>query len=278
MRGGGGAGGPEKKKATIMMEQLLVGASAEEGKKRVREQEMEQNVTHEAKRLKVRTGESNRKVWLMKLPASVADVWSQIPGSGVPLGRITIENGKAALKLSGPEVADIPKDYTVDFQTESDPIRVFSLDAGSESGPSFEGIVEQRCSLRPVRSLEYKKLCYDRHRKSIMPKKTVISIEHNEGGKGNALHFVTTKGAKVKPEAGSDADTDDDYGESNMTKDELRQVMFKHFETKQFWTAKDLVRATMQPNTLVQEVLKEICIYHRRGDHRAHHELKAQFR
>ncbi|MCO5551439.1 hypothetical protein L7F22_004942 [Adiantum nelumboides] len=57
----------------------------------------------------------------------------------------------------------------------------------------------------------------------------------------------------------------------------LEDLVFKLFEQQPYWTLKQLVGETQQPEAFLKEVMSEICIYNKRGPNQGKYELKPEF-
>lgn len=65
---------------------------------------------------------------------------------------------------------------------------------------------------------------------------------------------------------------------SRMDEEQLKEMLFKHFEKHQYYTLKDLVDITKQPIGFLKEVLKEIAVYNSKSTQRNMWELKPEYR
>jgi transcription initiation factor TFIIF subunit beta len=63
-----------------------------------------------------------------------------------------------------------------------------------------------------------------------------------------------------------------------LPKDELLNAIFVLFQTNQFFTLKELIDKTQQPQIWLKEVLNEVCDFHKRGPNVQKYELKAEYK
>lgn len=55
-------------------------------------------------------------------------------------------------------------------------------------------------------------------------------------------------------------------------------MVFKAFESQEFWTAAALIKHLNQPTAFIKELLNEVAVYLPGGPHRNHYQLKPEFR
>ena len=63
-----------------------------------------------------------------------------------------------------------------------------------------------------------------------------------------------------------------------MDESELREHIFHCFESRRFWKLKELNAELQQPQDHLKKMLDELCIHHRKGEHKTQFELKPEFK
>ena len=60
-------------------------------------------------------------------------------------------------------------------------------------------------------------------------------------------------------------------------KDELLDELFELFSKRSYWTRKNLIMETEQPEDYLKSVLNEICIYNKKGQHKGFYQLNHEY-
>lgn len=63
-----------------------------------------------------------------------------------------------------------------------------------------------------------------------------------------------------------------------IPREDLENMVFKLFESKAYWSLKELTESTDQPVSFLKEVLNDICTLHRRGKYKSKYELKPEYK
>ncbi|CAK4107522.1 unnamed protein product [Aphanomyces euteiches] len=226
-----------------------------------------------------------RELYLVKLPKELGYSWNTISDSEVVLGTLKMNkrdasgNRKGLLSVNPATLSEeIPLDYRTVLAPSALPLKVFSQDGSGRM--AIEGKVTESCTLMPQPGALYKKQLGERYIKS-MQKGTVVPLESTpkqvKGG-------ITLK--IPKPRESDDEEEDDGKFISKdlqnkkikMDRDALKNVIFKQFEKRDFWPLKELNLHCHQPEAYLKEILKEICVYHKRGPNKSCYELQSHLK
>ncbi|RHY34395.1 hypothetical protein DYB32_000970 [Aphanomyces invadans] len=161
---------------------------------------------------------------------------------------------------------EIPLDYRTVLAPTNLSLKVFSQDGSGRM--AIEGKITESCTLMPQPGALYKKQLGDRYIKS-MQKGTPKQV------KGS----ITLK--IPKPRESDDEEEDDakyskekDSKKIKMDREALKNEIFKQFEKRDFWPLKELNLHCRQPEAYLKEILREICIYHKKGPNKSCYELQ----
>ncbi|GAB9468476.1 hypothetical protein Gpo141_00005792 [Globisporangium polare] len=226
----------------------------------------------------------DREVYLAKIPTALGAAWKNVQESEMMLGSIKLEKGsslgkrKGLLTVNQSTVEDgIPTEYRVEISETPLKLKVFSQDGSGRM--AIEGTVKNSCTIMAQRNDEYSKMCKQRLIKSMVKTRIVQPLEDLPRVKKARIQFTIEK---------ADADGEDETGDSKlsdkidkkvkMSKDELKNLVFHHFEERDYWPLKELNYHCRQPESFLKEVLKEICVYHRKGPNKSCYELKPQYK
>jgi len=136
----------------------------------------------------------------------------------------------------------------------------------------MEGKVVRRCEVQPISSAAYMKM-KTRHFESMQPKATTLpmeSIRNTYQAKKSAMPTEHANKLKQKKEQGMRAVA--------LDKDEVRNLVFKAFESHQYFRFNDLQKLLNQPAGVVKDVLSEVAVYCTEPPHKFEYELKPQYR
>ncbi|KAI5066414.1 hypothetical protein GOP47_0019038 [Adiantum capillus-veneris] len=226
---------------------------------------------------------ADKAVWLLKVPLRVAQSWQQQTDAGNPLAKLILtldptksEEPEFSLELAASETAGIPKDYLLSVNKDLVPTHVFS--ENPQGKLSVEGKVERKFDMKPntLVSDEYRKLCRERTDKSKLKTRTLQVLENDHGGymRPQPVMIGPTYAAKRKPTVAKAPESK----RIRIERGELEVMVFKLFEQQPYWTLKQLVNETQQPEAFLKEVMSELCIYNKRGPNQGKYELKPEFR
>ena len=233
---------------------------------------------------------NDRELYLVKVPASLGAVWKSIQESECKVGTISLGQRDAKGKRKGVLSLEenmhdktLPKEYRMDFQSAGYTAQVFSQDGSGRM--AIEGNVVDTGVIMPIRNTEYSTFCKQRLLKHMVKERYVKPIEDLPRAPATKAQF-TIDAPKVKEEEDDDdgMDVSGHHGggssskNTKMSKEELKNVIFHHFEERDFWALKELNSHVHQPEGFLKEMLKEICIYHRKGLNKSCYELKPQYK
>ncbi|GBG90943.1 hypothetical protein CBR_g51547 [Chara braunii] len=212
----------------------------------------------------------------MKVPGFVADMWRKVPSGDNELGRVRFsfdplapkEPPEFMINLAGSEAAGVPKEYSLNFTRDALHMHVFS--ETPQGMVSVDGRVDQKFDMKPVGGEEYWKLCRERQGRSMTKLRQIQWTE-----KRNILPVpvpdVTKRVTRVK------ASTTEGK-RIRQDRNDLEDVVFKLFDEQSYWPLKQLVQKTQQPVAFLKEVLNDLCIYNKRGQHQGTYELKPEYK
>uniref|UniRef100_M4BT53 Uncharacterized protein n=1 Tax=Hyaloperonospora arabidopsidis (strain Emoy2) TaxID=559515 RepID=M4BT53_HYAAE len=207
----------------------------------------------------------DREVYLAKIPTALGASWKNVQESELMLGSIKLEKKSVLGRRKGmltvnPSTleTDIPTEYRVEISETPLKLKVFSLDGSGRM--AVEGTVKNSCTIMAQRNDQYSKMCKQRLIKSMVKTRIVQPLEDLPRVKKARIQFTIEK---------PDPDADED---------ELKNLVFHHFEEREYWPLKELNFHCRQPESFLKEVLKEICIYHRKGPNKSCYELKPQYK
>ncbi|KAJ3276181.1 hypothetical protein HDV01_005629 [Terramyces sp. JEL0728] len=204
----------------------------------------------------------DRKVWLVKIPSFLADRWQQVQDSGVELGRIRIYN-ENQMTISVPEFGEseipVPKSYNL-----------------------VAGKVEHEATITPIIDEDYRRIMKARTEISAAEKKRKIVTIDDREAKKSSLVATGQNGwdsHKFGPKKRGLADK-----KERMDKDPLLDILFGMFEAKQYYSFKQLAdkyltfnSRTNQPQAWLKEILAEVCILNKKGEHAGFYELNPDY-
>lgn len=226
---------------------------------------------------------ADKPVWLLKVTPRVSQIWQQQTDAGNPLAKLilTLDPTKSdepefSLELAATETAGVPKDYLLNLNKDLVPTHVFSENPQGKLG--VEGKVERKFDMKPntLVSDDYRKLCRDRLDKSKIKTRTVQVLENDHGGfmRPQPVMIGPTYTAKKKAAVAKAPESK----RIRIERGDLELLVFKLFEQQPYWTLKQLVGETQQPEAFLKEVMSELCIYNKRGPNQGKYELKPEFR
>ncbi|KAF0695359.1 Aste57867_13793 [Aphanomyces stellatus] len=229
-----------------------------------------------------------RELYLVKLPVRIfkkelGTSWNTISDSEVVLGTLKMNkrdaqgNRKGLISVNPATLSEeIPVDYRTTLTPSALALKVFSQDGSGRM--AIEGKITESCTMMPLPGDLYKKQLGDRYIKS-MQKGTVVPLESTpkqvKGG-------ITLK--IPKPRESDDEEEEDpkfkekDSKKIKMDRDALKNEIFKQFEKRDFWPLKELNLHCRQPEAYLKEILREICVYHKKGPNKSCYELQSHLK
>eukprot|EP01027_Heterolobosea_sp_BB2_P006810 GEZU01010227.1.p1 GENE.GEZU01010227.1~~GEZU01010227.1.p1 ORF type:complete len:295 (+),score=65.89 GEZU01010227.1:69-953(+) len=256
---------------------------------------------------------SRTKVWLVKIPEFIANEWSKIKEDNVELGKVIIEKipdsnepPKITLKISDKLAAASGhvKECAMEIKSQPPPIYIISSEKDNDQGkpmfcspsifiyynmtnhrsPRFHqssvkqslfGTVEQSFIVKPSAVSEaYGALV--RTRSVETNKKVRATMATGDEARARFLK-PTSNTPKLSEKRDRAAAKQVVEKRQRIEKDELENMLFKAFESKQYWSLKELTEYTSQPVTFLKEILNELCILHKSGKHKSKYELKPEY-
>ncbi|XP_014224333.1 general transcription factor IIF subunit 2-like [Trichogramma pretiosum] len=224
-----------------------------------------------------------RVCWLVKVPKYVADRWDRAPGrievAKLKIAKhdrkkpeVSLKLSEAALALKEPDEQDIPEEHKLDYSTVvHQTIGVFSeIDKKGNSSLCLEGKIVTKMECHPNGDDKYMQLKMETIREAAIPARKAIQLEHFvQTYKPVSNHKHNIEYDKRKKSEGKKMRGD---------KDTVLSVIFKAFESHQYYNIKDLVKKTNQPVGYLKEILNEVCNYNVRNPHKNMWELKPEYR
>jgi len=231
---------------------------------------------------------SERKVWLVKVPKFLFDKWSNVKEEGIDYGKLKIKNvpnSKSAidvtLELNDRFSQDIPKNYKLQFTNYSPKKGVIPTneyiftDNGKGAGVSVEGIVHNEATISPIVDEHYKNIMQSRTLDASTPKRQTIILTKEEerearrlptknDGDSFAMQPVPKKIVKEKRQ--------------RLPHDDVIALLFQAYAEHQYWNFKGLAEYTHQPQTYLKEILGEIAQLVKRGSYSGTYELKEEYK
>jgi transcription initiation factor TFIIF subunit beta len=157
-------------------------------------------------------------------------------------------------------------------------VLIFTQDAREGHAVSLEGVVQHECRVMPYMSDDYRQMIRQRREEAERPKRTTQMFESKGsdrmvrlGGAGFSL------GEKPALMVNARKRRNEDLRRDRLPKEEVMELLFKVFETKNHWSLKELVEVTQQPVVYLKEILSELCIYNQRGPYKSLYQLKQEY-
>ncbi|KAJ8762137.1 hypothetical protein K2173_007287 [Erythroxylum novogranatense] len=237
------------------------------------------------------TVKSDRSVWLMKCPLSVAKSWQSQSSSSEshPLAKVVLSldplqaddpsSLEFTMEMAGSEVGNTPKTYSLNMFKDFVPMCVFS--ETGQGKVAMEGKVEHKFDMKPHGEdiEEYGKLCRERTNKSMIKNRQIQVIDNDRGVHMRPMPGMVgliSSSSKDKKKTAPVKQTD--MKRTRRDRAELEDIMFKLFERQPNWALKQLVQETDQPAQFLKEILNELCVYNKRGTNQGTYELKPEYK
>jgi len=216
---------------------------------------------------------ASTKVWLVKVPAFLAKAWEDASFSdNLHLGEVKIDNVNGQTKFTVTAVkptnaaSDIPKEYDMTVVNSDSVMKVFSEDISGNI--AFEGTVERKCDMKPKYTTEYRAIMKNRNELAQKKTRFIQTLEKPQ----NQPY------PKKPPKRRDSPERPEKDKFERIDKGKLLDMLFNAFETKDYWTFKQLAVITKQPHVYLKENLNEICDYNKRGANKSYYQLKEQFK
>ncbi|KAK9741550.1 hypothetical protein RND81_03G112800 [Saponaria officinalis] len=230
----------------------------------------------------VDTSNAERPVFLMKCPAVVSRTFQSSSSSSsvnnAPVAKVVFsldplrlnqdDSTQFTMELTGTNLGNVPKFFSMDMSKDFAPMSVFSESQGKIS---VEGKIKNKFDMRPrYDGIEsYGKLCRERTNKYSTKTRQIQVIGHEKP----IMHLpgILHEKKKVVVKASDTKRTRRDRGE-------MEEITFKLFEQQPNWTLKELINKTDQPEQFMKDILKDLCIYNNKGANQGSYELKPEYK
>ncbi|KAA0040614.1 general transcription factor IIF subunit 2 isoform X2 [Cucumis melo var. makuwa] len=181
------------------------------------------------------------------------------------------------MELASTDSGNALRSYTLNMSTDFIPMSVFS--ESSQGKFTVEGKILNKFDMKPHdQNLErYGKLCRERTHKSMTKSRQIQVIDHVTGGHMRPMPGmdVLSFGAAEKKKVVSKGS---ETKRLRKERGELEKIIFKLFERQPYWTSKQLIQETDQPEQYMKEILKDLCVYNNKGVHQGTYELKPEYK
>ena len=118
---------------------------------------------------------------------------------------------------------------------------------------------------------QYRKVCRKRLMATVKKDRFVIETDTVK-----AHRSIVLKTGEAKRNA--EGKGGDSKMRQKMPEEELREHIFNMFEKQAFWKLKELNAELHQPEGHLKKMLDELCIHHRKGEHKTQFELKEEYK
>uniref|UniRef100_A0A7S2W5A8 Transcription initiation factor IIF subunit beta n=1 Tax=Mucochytrium quahogii TaxID=96639 RepID=A0A7S2W5A8_9STRA len=233
----------------------------------------------------VRLENELRDVWLVKVPPRVARLWEKSK-EDAGLGKLRIHHGEDDkpritfhMATDGQDMSKIATatDFNLQFSdSKSNNMRIFSKGDG---GVEMQGVVEYSFFMQPLQSQEYE---------NIVQKRTKVANTKARETKEMDAHDAIRLQNKTRIVKMKDRDEESKrrkFADDSEQEAFLREKIFELFARKDedgnrlsHWQLKDLKREIGIGDSMVRNLLKTLCVYHRDGEFARCYELRPEFK
>ncbi|XP_008465664.1 uncharacterized protein LOC103503304 isoform X1 [Cucumis melo] len=243
------------------------------------------------------TNKADRAMWLLKCPQVVTRALSNSPDApSRPVAKVIVSvdplqsnddddssSTEFTMELASTDSGNALRSYTLNMSTDFIPMSVFSESSQDSSFVlgkfTVEGKILNKFDMKPHdQNLErYGKLCRERTHKSMTKSRQIQVIDHVTGGHMRPMPGmdVLSFGAAEKKKVVSKGS---ETKRLRKERGELEKIIFKLFERQPYWTSKQLIQETDQPEQYMKEILKDLCVYNNKGVHQGTYELKPEYK
>ncbi|KAK6933324.1 TFIIF beta subunit, HTH domain [Dillenia turbinata] len=253
----------------------------------------------------VDTSKADRAVWLLKCPNVVSRSFktnlnsSSSDSASTPLVAKVIvsvdplrnnddddSSPQFTMELAGHTSGDTPKRYSMNMFKDFLPMSVFS--ESSQGKIALEGKVLNKFDMKPhddnIES--YGKLCRERTKKYMTKNRQIKVLDDDKGinmrpmpGMSSFIvsGFVvltTTLSLDKKKLPVKSSETK----RTRRNRGEMEAIMFKLFERQPYWTLRQLIHETDQPEQFLKDILKDLCVYNNKGANQGSYEIKPEYK
>jgi transcription initiation factor TFIIF subunit beta len=246
----------------------------------------------------------NNEVWMVRMPPKLAQVWTEAE-EGTVLGELVFTKGgkvegkkdpvKPSLAVHASEdiltaqQQDVPLEYTMEAVTKRVPV-MHPFTRNPDGSVELQGTVTRTANLQMSTS----DARYRLHNKNRIMKSNVTSsrfvkpVEANELSvrKSHSAALTSSKGfgsavqqfGKRMNEA-NDGTLDVDPSKKRKYEGQTTQsVIFELFAQQPLWSVKEMKQASGRPEKEIRQVLGEIGVFIRKGEHQGKWELRSEFK
>ncbi|KAM0679334.1 General transcription factor IIF subunit 2 [Binucleata daphniae] len=187
---------------------------------------------------------SDVTTWLVKFPSYLSERIIELQ-TDTNIGTIEFKNGEASLLL-GTSLISLPNQYKIKSLDIAKNMYVLKSDNKS---CIIEGRVNKECNIVPIINKEYiefkKATLQSVQKRALIVNRSDINSE-NVRNDVDALHKKRKKLLMEKKR-------------ERLDKEEVMDIIFRAYETKDAWITKELADFCGQPIAYIQEILPEIC-------------------
>ena len=257
--------------------------------------------------------------WILRIPQKLFDTWDNLP-EGTDLGELIFTKGgvdssgkkippKFEVKVAQPaetssaSASNLPLNYSLQAMSKKIP-RMHPFTRNPNNGSTkLLGTITRTANLQVEQDSRYKAMIKDRllasnvtSNRFVKPAEaTNAEVSHQiqarkEGQSfATAVHNIGQKILEAKQERLVQLEGGPAKKRSRQFAPDqpLKSVIFELFQSKQYWSVKDMKTAaaqggcdeaaTKKGEAKMREILREIGEYHRSGDHKNEWELRAEY-
>mmetsp|Transcript_7560 Transcript_7560/g.10268 ORF Transcript_7560/g.10268 Transcript_7560/m.10268 type:complete len:320 (-) Transcript_7560:201-1160(-) len=197
---------------------------------------------------------------------------------------------KQSLTVSvSPEFAnsDLPLGYSIEAMTKKVPV-LHPFTRQQDGSVKLHGTVVRSCNLQMRRTDEYRKLCKNRLVATVSSNRFVRPVDAGELSMKNRRPVGTATGGEegfggaVQRFGKRMIEASEGKNENNRKRkfegQPIRSVIFELFSQQPFWTVRELCNESGRLEKELRKVLRDLCEFRNRGEHKGMWELKAEFR
>ncbi len=241
------------------------------------------------------TKDSNRKVWLIKIPEKLAQKWKQAKDNQLVGQVIVRSNDNLCIKVENTEykmdsLAEIPATYILSKEKKPIPAPSTEEETFDTTTPATTSSSTIHRPRKPIEHFNMKlhssvekgyllkmpltmENILEFQQKVIQSNQIKRSVQVlDEAEEARSTNIFQAPSADL----GTDKKLEDKA--ERMDEDVLRQLLFSKFAEKERWTFKELQDQLKQPQAYLKEKLNEFCDFNRSGPNRNKYELKPQYK
>ncbi|KAF8339921.1 transcription initiation factor IIF, beta subunit-domain-containing protein [Cantharellus anzutake] len=243
---------------------------------------------------------SDASVWLVKVPKSLMETWSNVQKPQTLLGTVRVwandVNGSQRVQLLLPEtpeytIGDEPTEYSLDVTNQTVQSQYVLTDQPNDKSANKRtrktrviGQIKHHASLKPLMSDQYVARIRRRAAQANKPRKSIVMLEDRQDAGGSNLKMVqsgaiqTNAGFNLAKKSSRPTEKPQFERAARISRNELLDQLFTLFTDEEpYWSMKDLRRRTNQPEAYLKEILNEIADLQRGGPHNTKYSLKPGF-